>query len=306
METQGMKYANTITRNLTKGNFPIPRKDSLTASHVTEVFNLDQNGLSRTDITHDMFVYNMLITTLFLLFVLTTVALLIFLLMRRPPCCPCCQDPYDASSTSGRGDGSQGAHIPYLTETHGIVVKKWMKDSPPPYESPPEYSSLSPELIMDAKTLQELVNTSQTSSSPGIPVGVHDSHHSQTSSASCQGRSASPLCTTPLFSNANFCDTPRSLTPTGTLQEMGKARAGVYDRPPSPIFTSCQYQLSSSSANVLHLPASNAFVAASPTTTAASDTVPSSAYAQHVPPPPTYESLRIHSHGGGRRKDDNH
>ncbi|XP_063591444.1 uncharacterized protein LOC134768557 [Penaeus indicus] len=252
-------------------------------------------------------VYNMLITTLFLLFVLTTVALLIFLLMRRPPCCPCCQDPYDSSSTSGRGDGSQGAHIPYLTETHGIVVKKWMKDSPPPYESPPEYSSLSPELIMDAKTLQELVNASQTSSSQsqGIPVGVHNSHHSQTSSASCQGRSASPLCTTPLFSSANFCDTPRSLTPTGTLQELGKARAGVYDRPPSPIFTSCQYQLSSSSANVLHLPASNAFVA-SPPTTAASDTVPSSAYAQHVPPPPTYESLRIHSHGGGRRKDDNH
>ncbi|KAK7071505.1 hypothetical protein SK128_018579 [Halocaridina rubra] len=178
------------------------------------------------------------------------------------------------------------AHIPYLTETHGIVVKKWMKDSPPPYESPPDYSSLSPELIMDAKTLQELVNSSQSQS---LPAGVHTSGHITTSSASCQGRSSSPLCTTPLFS-PSFCDTPRSLTPT--LMPESKMR-GIYDAPPSPIFSTH------------HFPsATNAYVSSSSTSTA-SATVPSAVYGQSGgTAPPAYETLRIYAQEGSRRKDN--
>ncbi|KAK4302975.1 hypothetical protein Pmani_025002 [Petrolisthes manimaculis] len=197
----------------------------------------------------------MLITTLFLLFVLTTVALLIFLLMRRPPCCPCCHDPYDASASAAGSTGSQAANITYLTESHGIVVKKWMKDSPPPYESPPDYNSLSPELIMDAKTLSELVGSG---GHPPIP-------NSTTSSNTQPTRSSSPLCTTPLFS-PGFCDTPRSLTPT--IHHDAKA----YECPPSPLFSHHQYSS----------PAAPAHCHPPPTTYAASGTVQS---------PPTYESV---------------
>lgn len=237
--------------------------------------------------TLDLEVYNMLITTLFLLFVLTTVALLIFLLMRRPPCCPCCQDPYDTSASTNGDSSSQTAHIPYLTETHGIVVKKWMKDSPPPYESPPDYSSLSPELIMDAKTLQELVTTSQSQS---LPVGVHHTSATTTTSASnsCQGRSASPLCTTPLFSTT-FCDTPRSLSPS-MMPESSRVRA-VYESPPSPIFSTHHYPTPTSS-----------YVSSS--TSTASATVPSAVYVQQGVSPPAYESLRLYAHEEGRRIDN--
>ncbi|XP_066954979.1 uncharacterized protein [Macrobrachium rosenbergii] len=232
-------------------------------------------------------VYNMLITTLFLLFVLTTVALLIFLLMRRPPCCPCCQDPYDTTASTNGDSSSQTAHIPYLTENHGIVVKKWMKDSPPPYESPPDYSSLSPELIMDAKTLQELVTTSQ---SQNPPVGVHTTAITTSSSSpACQGRSSSPLCTTPLFSTS-FCDTPRSLTPT--MMSETKVRA-VYESPPSPIFSTHHFPTSTSS-----------YVSSSLSTSAASATVPSAVYGQPGAPPPAYETLRLYSQEAGRRKDN--
>ncbi|XP_071547615.1 uncharacterized protein [Panulirus ornatus] len=238
-------------------------------------------------------VYNMLITTLFLLFVLTTVALLIFLLMRRPPCCPCCQDPYDTSASAAGSTGSQAANITYLTETHGIVVKKWMKDSPPPYESPPDYNSLSPELIMDAKTLQELVNTSQAPASQpqALPAGVHN----PTTSAGNQGRSPSPLCTTPLFS-PSFCDSPRSLTPT--MHQETKL-LGVYDRPPSPIFTQHQ-QYPSSTSTHCH-PSTAAYMASSTAPT----TVPSAGYGQPAPSPPAYETLRLYSYDGRRRKEDN-
>ncbi|XP_042243263.1 proline-rich receptor-like protein kinase PERK1 isoform X2 [Homarus americanus] len=235
----------------------------------------------------DIEVYNMLITTLFLLFVLTTVALLIFLLMRRPPCCPCCRTPYDTSASATGSNGSQAAHITYLTETHGIVVKKWMKDSPPPYESPPDYNSLSPELIMDAKTLQELVSTTTTTT---------QSPHNPTTSSSSQPRSSSPLCTTPLFSPP-FCDSPRSLTPT--VHQEGKL-LGVFDRPPSPIFTSHQ-QYPSSTNSHCH-PSTAAYVASS----TAPATVPSAVYGgQATPSPPAYESLRLYSHDGSRRKEDN-
>lgn len=235
----------------------------------------------------------MLITTLFLLFVLTTVALLIFLLMRRPPCCPCCQDPYDTSASAAGSTGSQAANITYLTETHGIVVKKWMKDSPPPYESPPDYNSLSPELIMDAKTLQELVNTSQAPASQpqALPAGVHN----PTTSAGNQGRSPSPLCTTPLFS-PSFCDSPRSLTPT--MHQETKL-LGVYDRPPSPIFTQHQ-QYPSSTSTHCH-PSTAAYMASSTAPT----TVPSAGYGQPAPSPPAYETLRLYSYDGRRRKEDN-
>lgn len=241
-------------------------------------------------------VYNMLITTLFLLFVLTTVALLIFLLMRRPPCCPCCQDPYDPSASSG-STGSQAANITYLTETHGIVVKKWMKDSPPPYESPPEYSSLSPELIMDAKTLQDLVTS--TPPPPPPPQSSTPASHSMTTPSSpgaVVDRSSSPLCTTPLFS-ASFCDSPRSLTPT--IHHEGRAAACLYDRSSSPIFT--HYPAPASG---LSHPSSSS--SSSSTTYVASSVVaPSAVYGQATPSPPSYESLQqVYCHDGGRRKED--
>ncbi|KAK8382615.1 hypothetical protein O3P69_015443 [Scylla paramamosain] len=243
-------------------------------------------------------VYNMLITTLFLLFVLTTVALLIFLLMRRPPCCPCCQDPYDTSASPG-STGSQAANITYLTETHGIVVKKWMKDSPPPYESPPEYSSLSPELIMDAKTLQDLVT------SPPPPPPPPQSSAPASSSPPAAGvvldRSSSPLCTTPLFS-ASFCDSPRSLTPTIHHEGRGAAAAAacLFDRSSSPIFT--HYQ--SPPAGGLSHPSSSS--SSSSTTYVASSAVAPSVYGQATPSPPSYESLQqVYCHDAApRRKED--
>lgn len=300
--------------------------------------NGESRELSPVFSTHDLTVYNMLITTLFLLFVLTTVALLIFLLMRRPPCCPCCQDPYDTSASAG-STGSQAANITYLTETHGIVVKKWMKDSPPPYESPPDYSSLSPELIMDAKTLQDLVTTTNTPPPPPPPSqasaaaaqttlrqyssssNTHHLHHHASSagaggSSAGQGqqqqssshpgvgvtvdRSASPLCTTPLFSAA-FCDSPRSLTPT--IHHDAKPVACLYDRSSSPIFT--QYASPpalrhKSSASSSPSASSSSASSSSTTTYIASVAAPSAVYGQVTPSPPSYESLQqVYCHEGG-------
>ncbi|KAK8746076.1 hypothetical protein OTU49_017253, partial [Cherax quadricarinatus] len=171
---------------------------------------------------------------------------------------------------------SQAAQTTYLTETHGIVVKKWMKDSPPPYESPPDYNSLPQELIMDAKSLQELVTTS--------PAPSQALHNPTTS----QARSSSPLCTTPLFS-PTFCDSPRSLTPT--VRQENKV-LGLYDRPPSPIFT--QHQYISSTSNHCHPSA----------TSTAPTTVPSAVYGQAVPSPPAYETLRLYPDDGSRRKNN--
>ncbi|KAG0726879.1 hypothetical protein GWK47_035723 [Chionoecetes opilio] len=240
-------------------------------------------------------VYNMLITTLFLLFVLTTVALLIFLLMRRPPCCPCCQDPYDPAASPG-STGSQTANITYLTETHGIVVKKWMKDSPPPYESPPEYNSLSPELIMDAKTLQDLVTSPPPPQQPpSQPLPQQPA--APTSPTAAVDRSASPLCTTPLFS-ASFCDSPP------TVHHEGRAAACLYDRSSSPIFTHYATPVAGSSVpSSSRHPSSSA--SSSTTYVTSSVSAPSNAYGQATPSPPTYESLQqVYCRDGGRRTEE--
>lgn len=144
-------------------------------------------------------VYNMLITTLFLLFLLTTIALLIFLLMRRPSCCRWCKTHFgrgtgqEADNTDPNEDAQEG--FTYLSETHGVVTKKRMWDNPPPYESPPDYHSLNPEIIMNAKTL--LINASNSSLARKISSTVNPGVHRNSSSPA--GPHGSPVARTPLM-----------------------------------------------------------------------------------------------------------
>lgn len=49
----------------------------------------------------------------------------------------------------------------YLTESQGVVLKKRISDSPPPYESPPDYHSLPPEVLVSARGLSVVESPSE-------------------------------------------------------------------------------------------------------------------------------------------------
>ncbi|CAL4160391.1 unnamed protein product [Meganyctiphanes norvegica] len=187
--------------NDTLGEYPRLRHTiGAEESHDEEILRrIWSNGLA--ELNHDP-VYNMLITTLFLMFVLTTLALLIFLLMRRPICCSNCRDPLNEGEGQAQTDSQQDEQdgITYLVETHGVVMKKRMWDSPPPYESPPDYLSLSPEIIMNAKKLYHL-NASNNSIATLTSKTMHNVMpmvHCTNSPTLCGHGKESPVSTTPL------------------------------------------------------------------------------------------------------------
>lgn len=76
----------------------------------------------------------------------------------------------------------------FLTESEGVVTKKSLSDSPPPYEGPPEYHSLPPEILMDALSLEDLCQhpkTSDTSVQISSNIQRHDTKYSAGDSSQC-------------------------------------------------------------------------------------------------------------------------
>ena len=108
----------------------------------------------------------------------------------------------------------------YLTEREGVVTKKRLSGSPPPYENPPDYHSLAPELLMDARQLglssppdcdSPLLGTTHSPPSPPTAVGGYSISRSppqrrddsgDRSSASSAAEGDSSLNTWPLLGAA--------------------------------------------------------------------------------------------------------